>query len=79
MARIDKPTRHRKAGSPPSKNEPRVKNLEQPSGQTLEPLQFKVEPEFKKAYKIFAAESGKKMVDVLKASFELYREQHPSS
>jgi hypothetical protein len=78
MADIDKPSKRKKTGAPPRKDEASVKNLDRPISSELEPLQFKVEPEFKKAYKIFAAESGLKMVDVLKASFELYRQQHPN-
>ena len=78
MAEIDKPTKRRKVGAPPKKGEASVKNLSRPASSELEPLQFKVEPEFKKAYKIFAAESGQKMVHILKASFELYRQHYPS-
>jgi hypothetical protein len=73
-----KQKRHTKTELPPIKNEVKIKNLEKKSPADLEPLAFKVDPEFKKAYKIYATEHGKKMVDILKESFELYREKHPS-
>ena len=78
MADIGKPKKRKKAGAPPTKNEPAVKNLERPAAGELEPLQFKVDTEFKKAYKLYAVETGQNMVDVLKASFELYRGQNPA-
>ena len=37
-------------------------------------LNFKVESEFRKEFKIFAAEKGLSMVDLLKESFTQYKE-----
>lgn len=78
MAQITKPPKKaQKLGNPPAKNEPTVRNLQQPTSTDLEGLNFKVNPEFKKEYRLYAAERGKSMVDILKESFELYRKHNP--
>ena len=40
-----------------------------------EPLNFKVTPEFKKAFRQAALDSGLKLVDLLEASFESYKKK----
>lgn len=80
MAEIKTPPKKaKKKGTPPAKHDPMVKNLEQTPTGELENLSFKVPPEFKKEYRLYAAERGVSMVKVLKESFELYRERHPAS
>ncbi|MCP9237900.1 hypothetical protein [Lewinella sp. JB7] len=72
MADIKKPTRRSTKGVPP-KMEETSRNLAKPSTTEQAPLNFKVDAEFKKQYKLYALEHGISMVDLLKASFEAYR------
>ena len=80
MADIPKPPKKaKKIGAPPAKDAPMVRNLAQPAEGELHNLSFKLSPEFKKEYKLYAAERGMTMLEVLKESFKLYREKNPSA
>ena len=39
-------------------------------------MNFKVAPEFRREFKLYAVERGKTMVELLKEAFEEYRENH---
>ncbi|PPK83923.1 hypothetical protein CLV84_4295 [Neolewinella xylanilytica] len=73
MADIKKPARRGKKGTPPKMDET-SQNLAKPSTTEQAPLNFKVDAEFKKQYKLYALEHGISMVDLLKASFEAYKQ-----
>jgi hypothetical protein len=76
MATNAKPPRNRK-GVPPKASEPLKNNLDKPAANELVGLHFRVPPEFHKQFKVYAAERSMSLVDVLKESFDLYREQNP--
>ncbi|MCE1119081.1 hypothetical protein [Pseudomonas sp. NMI795_08] len=58
------------------RTEGRHDNTDRPAAGSLVPFNFAVPAEFKKAYKVAAAELDMSMVDVLKESFELFKRQH---
>ena len=74
---IDPPkARKTRLGIPPKADEPKITNLNKhPSGR-LAPMNFYVPVDFKREYKIYAAEKDMNMVDVLKNSFELYKKHN---
>ena len=80
MADIPTPPKKKaqKAGAPPAKDAPMIQNLKQPAEKELHNLSFKLSPEFKKEYKLYAAERGMTMLEVLQESFKLYKERYPS-
>jgi len=51
-----------------------VHNLKKPQSGDLKPLNFKVDPEFHKEFKSFAASHGISMVELLREGFELVKE-----
>ncbi len=65
-------------GLPPS--DPSA-NLDRPVSkqEAIVPMGFKVPESFRKEYKTYAAMKGKKMVEVLMESFELYKRHNPKS
>ncbi len=62
------------------KGEPPVarasQNLSKPDREALTPLNFRVPGEFHRSFKIYAAEHGMSMVELLQESFEAYRREH---
>lgn len=76
MATNAKPPKKRK-GAPPKAEQPLKNNLEKPAADELIGLHFKVPPEFRQQYRIYAAEKNMSLVEVLKQSFDVYREQNP--
>ena len=64
----DMPTRAALA-APVQAREPR------PTGEALEPLNFKVPASFRRAFKTYAAEHDLKLNELLQRSFEAYRQQ----
>ena len=50
-----------------------VGNLDKPESEDMLPLNFKPPAAFKREYKLFAAQIGKTMLEVLQESFELYK------
>ena len=67
----------RPAQRPDGKGEPPVarvsQNLSKPDREALTPLNFRVPGEFHRSFKIYAAEHGMSMVELLQESFEAYR------
>lgn len=61
-------------GSPPPIEKPSANLTRNPSDKSVA-LNFYVENEFRRAYKSFAVEHDMTMVELLKRSFELYKEQ----
>jgi hypothetical protein len=51
-----------------------VHNLKKPQAGDLKPLNFKVDPEFHRQFKAFAASHGISMVDLLREGFYLVKE-----
>jgi hypothetical protein len=49
-------------------------NLKKPQSGDLKPLNFKVDPEFHRQFKSFAALHGISMVDLLREGFDLVKE-----
>lgn len=64
-----------KLGQAP-KVEESTNNLEAPSPTENVNLVFTVPEEFRREYKMYAVSHGKSMVDILKASFEEYKEKY---
>ena len=60
-------------GTPPTQSN---SNLGKPSAVGLVPMNFKVSSEFARDFKVYAAMHDLKLVDLLKASFEQYKESH---
>ena len=50
-----------------------VHNLGRPQSGDLKPLNFKVDPEFHREFKAFAASHGISMVDLLREGFDLVK------
>jgi len=50
-----------------------VHNLKKPQSGDLKPLNFKVDPEFHREFKSYAASHGVSMVDLLREGFELVK------
>lgn len=76
--KISKPpkTRRKKTDrlpDPPKSQEKTSKNLSKRSSSETDKFTFVTDVEFKKEYKIFAAEHNMTMTEVLKRSFELYK------
>ncbi len=69
---------NKKLGSPPTKDESRVQNLKKAGSNEPVPLNFYVPGEFRRDYKVYAAEKEMSMVEILKRSFELYKSQNPT-
>lgn len=61
-------------GEPPAMQET-LGNLDTPQSEELVPLNFKVPEAFRREYKIFAAQRGANMVDLLHESFELLKRE----
>jgi len=60
-------------GAPPAKTDTK-NNIEHPGTGELKPLQFRVDEEFLYDYKQFALNHRTKLVDVLKRSFQLAKD-----
>lgn len=71
MAKVPPPGKGTK-GQPPLPSQT-LQNIDRPEAGTLEALNFKVPPEFKREFKTFAAVHGIKMVDVLREGFDLVK------
>ncbi len=51
-----------------------IHNLKKPQSGDLKPLNFKVEPEFHRAFKAYAASHGISMVELLREGFDLVKQ-----
>jgi hypothetical protein len=65
-------TANGKGEAPPAKAV--VHNLKKPQSGDLKPLNFKVDPEFHREFKSYAASHGVSMVDLLREGFDLVKE-----
>lgn len=72
MAEIPKKPKKNGKGAPPPPVETKG-NLTNPGDGELVNLSFKVSPEFRKEFRIFAAENDLSHVDLLKDSFREYK------
>jgi hypothetical protein len=75
MAQIPPPKRSTK-GAPPTTDEA-LNNLAIPDTGDLAPLNFKVEPSFRKEFKTYASRLGISMKELLDRSFREYQRVHP--
>lgn len=77
MAGPSKPAPRKLKGEAPVTNNDTgaVGNNLKKKGTGQEPLNFKVDSEFNRDYRVFAASHGMKLNELLYACFELYREQ----
>jgi len=75
MAKIPPPKNPAKGKGAPPPIVRTVGNLDKPEPKALSPLNFKVPPDFKRDMKVFAAEQGLSLVDVLKEGFTLVKAQ----
>lgn len=75
MAKVPPPTLSSRKGAPPPADQT-VANLEKPEPSTIDNLNFKVAPEFKRAFRIYAMARGMTSKDLLERCFELYQEHH---
>ena len=66
------PTANGKGDAPPPMAV--VHNLKKPQSGDLKPLNFKVDPEFHRKFKSYAASHGVSMVELLREGFELIKE-----
>ncbi|MFQ5717757.1 MAG: hypothetical protein ACE5GQ_11755 [Nitrospinales bacterium] len=75
MPEIKPPTRPTSSkGSPPPIEKPSMNLTRNPSNKSVA-LNFYVENEFRRAYKSFAVEHDMTMVELLKRSFQVYKDQ----
>ncbi len=73
--KVPAPKRQREA---PPVLEHTPQNLDKTPPLATETLNFKVMSEFKREYKGYAVSRGMTMVELLQASFQLYKERHGS-
>lgn len=76
MVDIRKPAKKKTLPGPPTAEESSASagNLEKPEPSELVPMNFKVSAEFRKQYRTLAAMNDVSMTDILKESFDLYRQ-----
>jgi len=72
MAKVPRPKNSRKGPPPPAAKT--VANLDKPEPASSVPFNFKVPAEFKREFKIYAAQRGISMVEVLQEAFRLLME-----
>lgn len=75
MAQIPAPRRSTKGTPPTAEESPR--NLDIPDSGDLAPLNFKVEPAFRREFKTYASTLGISMKELLDRSFREYQRLHP--
>ena len=77
MVDIKKPAKKKTLPGPPTADESNASTggLTKPEPSELVPMNFKVSAEFRKQYRTLAAMHDVSMTDILKESFELYRQQ----
>lgn len=70
--KLEKPTKRSALPPPPAKPEP-VGNLHKPTASEKVPLQLKIAPEIRRAYRAFAAERDMELSELFCAMWEHYR------
>jgi hypothetical protein len=73
MAKVPSPRKPTKGIPTPSMIT--LANLQKTESTELTPMNFRVPPEFHREYKVFAAQHGMSMVELLQESFRLMRDQ----
>lgn len=63
-------------GTAPRMDESKITNLTKYPSDQLVTMNFKVTAELRRAYKKYALEKDKSMVEILKESFDLYRSRN---
>lgn len=77
MADIKKPAKKKKVDrTPPSFEAPTANNLDKPAKGELVGMNLSVEKEFRKEYKTYAVDHDMSMAELLRKSFELYKEHN---
>ena len=80
-----KPSVGTEIGNPPARGKAKTEqanaqsqssNTKQPESASFEALNFKVSPEFKREFQVWAAAHGMKQKDVLQKAFEILKDQH---
>lgn len=56
-----------------------VHNLKKPQTGELKPLNFKVDPEFHREFKLYAASQGISMLELLREGFDLVKQHRGAS
>lgn len=74
MAKIPPPKKSAKGVPPPPTKT--VGNLDKPASVSAAPLNFKVPSEFRRDFKIYAAQHGKKLNEVLYEAFAALKEKN---
>ena len=72
---LQKPTKSRPKGDPPASAETN-NNLEKPATGKTVPLQVNIDPEIRKAYRVFAAERDVDMSKLFVTMWEYYKQNH---
>ena len=72
MAKIAPPAKSRKGAPPPMVRT--VGNLDKPESTSLQTLNLRVPLEFKRDLKVYAAQQGRSMTELLMEAFGLLRE-----
>lgn len=67
-----RPATKKGKGAPPALLQT-VGNLDKPEPESYKPLNFKVSPDFHRDFKLYAAQHGLSMVEVLQQGFELVK------
>ena len=77
MAKVPPPKKSAKGAPPPPTKT--VDNLSKPeAGTTATPMNFKVPPDFRRDFKVYAAQRGKAMLELLQEAVRLLKERHGS-
>lgn len=74
MPNIQKPKAKRNPKGEPPKDNPALPLTKRPSNQPV-PLNFTVENQFRREFKMYAVQNDMPMVDLLKLSFEALKQQ----
>jgi hypothetical protein len=78
MAEISqKPKRRKGMGEPPKSVDAKPDNLLKPASTETVALNFHVDPEFKKEFKLYAVEHKPSMLQLLRDCFDFYKKHHP--
>lgn len=75
MANIPK-SKKKLPRTPPPMSEAKTSNLVKEPANSLVGLNLSVTPEFRKTYKTFAVDSDMSMAELIRVTFDFYREHH---
>lgn len=74
MANIPAPAKKREGKGTPPPLAQTIENLEKTDPSELKPLNFKVDPDFHRNFKTFAAQKQMSMLELLQKGFELSKQ-----